>query len=90
MRISISIAIDIYIYIYVYVHSYICMYEAHHEIGAPPEPYHDPTLSFARESAETLVRSKQRDPNPKDNALMGKDTSTHKGFHSTFAALFSY
>ena len=35
-------------------------------------------------------RSKQRDPNPKDNSLIRKVTSTYKGFHSTFAALLSY
>ena len=35
------------------------------------------------------IRSNQRDPNPK-GTLIGKETSTHKGFHSTFAALFSY
>ena len=36
------------------------------------------------------VRSKQRDPNPKDNSLIRKETSTYKGFHSTFAAWSSY
>ena len=35
------------------------------------------------------IRSKQRDPNPKDNSLGWKDTSTRKAFHSTFAALLS-
>mmetsp|Transcript_65411 Transcript_65411/g.141318 ORF Transcript_65411/g.141318 Transcript_65411/m.141318 type:complete len:297 (+) Transcript_65411:92-982(+) len=30
---------------------------AHHEIGAPPEPYHDPTLSFARESVMSYASS---------------------------------
>ena len=35
------------------------------------------------------VRSKQRDPDPKDNYLIRKETSTYKGLHSTFAALFS-
>ena len=39
---------------------------------------------------QSFVRSKQRDPNPKGNSLVRKDTSTYKGFHSTFAALFSY
>ena len=24
--------------------------------------------------------------NPKDNSIIGKDTSTYKGFHATFAA----
>ena len=28
--------------------------------------------------------------NPKASSLTGKDTSASKGFHSTFAALFSY
>ena len=37
-----------------------------------------------------LVRSKQRDPNPKDSSLIGKETSTYKGFQSMFAALLSY
>ena len=36
------------------------------------------------------LRSKQRHPNPKDDSLIRKQTSTYKGFHSTFAALFSY
>ena len=35
------------------------------------------------------ARSKQRDPNPKDNSLIRKDTSTCKGFHFTFVALFT-
>ena len=35
-------------------------------------------------------RSKQRDPNPKDNSLIRKETSTYKGSHDTFAALLSY
>ena len=35
------------------------------------------------------IRSKQRDPNPKEYSLLRKDTSTCKGFHSTFAAWFS-
>ena len=39
--------------------------------------------------AGPLLRSNQRDPNPKDNSLIRKQTST-KGFHSTFAALLSY
>ena len=30
------------------------------------------------------IRSKQRDPNPKDTSLTRKDTSTYQGFHSTF------
>ena len=34
--------------------------------------------------------NKQRDPDPKDNSLVGKETSTCKGFHSAFAALLSY
>ena len=38
----------------------------------------------------SCFRGRQRDPNPKDNSLVGKETSTCKGFHSTFAALFSY
>ena len=36
------------------------------------------------------VRSKRRDPNPKDNSSIRKEASTYKGFHSTFAASFSY
>ena len=36
------------------------------------------------------IRSKERDPNSKDNSLIRKETSTHKGFRSTFVALFSY
>ena len=34
------------------------------------------------------IRSKQRDPNPKDDSSVRKEPSTHKGFHSAFAALF--
>ena len=34
--------------------------------------------------------SNDRDPNPRETSLIRKDTSTYKGFHSTFAALFSY
>ena len=34
--------------------------------------------------------SKQRDPNPEDNSLIRKDTSTYEGSHSTFAAVLSY
>lgn len=36
-----------------------------------------------------MIRSKQRDPNPKDNSLTRKETFTYKGFHDTVAALFS-
>ena len=36
------------------------------------------------------LQKQKKDPNPKDNSLIGKQTSTYKGFHSTFAALFSY
>ena len=32
---------------------------------------------------------KQRVPNPEDNSSIGKDTSTHEGPRSTFAASFS-
>ena len=31
----------------------------------------------------------KRDPDPKDDSLTKKETSTYKGLHSTFAALFS-
>ena len=43
-----------------------------------------------RASSLLRIRSKQRDPNPKGNSLVRKETSTYKGFHSMFAALFSY
>ena len=33
-----------------------------------------------------FITSKQRDPNPKDNSLIRKATSTYKGFHYTSAA----
>ena len=36
------------------------------------------------------IRSKQRDPNPKDDSLIRKETSTYEGFHSTVGALLSY
>ena len=36
------------------------------------------------------VESPQRGPNPKESSLIRKETSTYKGFHPTFAALFSY
>ena len=32
----------------------------------------------------------ERDPNPKDNSFITKETSTYERFQSTFAALFSY
>ena len=51
------------------------------------EPY-PPIPNHPAHAAE--IRSKQRDPKPKDNSLIRKEASTHKGFHSTFAALFSY
>ena len=38
----------------------------------------------------TTIRSKQRDPNPKDNSFTRKETSTRKGFLSTVAAWLSY
>ena len=44
----------------------------------------------ARDDERRGLRSKQRDPNPKDNSLIRKETSTYKGFHHTSAALFSY
>ena len=34
------------------------------------------------------IRSKQSDPSPKDNSLIRTNTSTYKGLHYTFAALF--
>ena len=36
------------------------------------------------------IRSERRDSNAKDNSLIRKEASTSKGFHSTFAAVFSY
>ena len=52
-------------------------------------------LCKPRSSANIIMmmhtfRGKQRDPNPKDNSLVRKETPTYKGFHSTLAALFSY
>ena len=46
--------------------------------------------TLAQPESGTFISSKHRDPNPKDNSLIRKDTSKYKGFHSTFAALFSY
>ena len=44
----------------------------------------------ATASAGTRSEATQRDPNPEDNdSLIRKDTSADKGFHSTFAALYS-
>ena len=37
-----------------------------------------------------LIRGSQRDPNPKDESLISKETSTYEGFHSMFAAIFSH
>ena len=51
----------------------------------PRAPAHNPT-SKRRQA----LRSKQRDPNPEDDFLIRRVTSTYKGFHSAFAALFSY
>ena len=66
------------IYIYIYIER-----ERERERERP--------LTFRKPSFEPLeIRSKQRDPNPKDNSLTGKETSTCKGCHSTFAASFSY
>ena len=36
-----------------------------------------------------LIRGKQRDPNPKYNSLIRKQSSTSEGLHSTLAALCS-
>ena len=36
------------------------------------------------------IGSRQRDPNPKDNSLIRKETPTYKGLYSTFAVSFSY
>ena len=49
----------------------------------------DGTVSVLAQEHVLVVRSKQRDPNPKDDSLIGKVTSTCKGFHYTFAALYS-
>ena len=56
----------------------------------PPAPRGRSRSSCATCAATPHLRSKQRDPNPKDNSLLRKETSTYKGFHSTSAALFSY
>ena len=84
----------IYIYIYIYTHTYtytcidVCtcidvQTYIHYEVPAEGS-------GRLGSGAAPQVRSKQRDPNPQDNSLIRKETSTNKGFRSTFAALFSY
>ena len=48
------------------------------------------TLPLRKNEARTPIRSKLRDPNPKDKSLIRTSMYTCNGFHSTFAALFSY
>ena len=72
--------IYIYIYIYIYIHTYIYIY-----ICGSRDP-----RAAKKKHAVDAVRSRQRDPTLQDDSLIRKETSTYKGFHSTFAALFSY
>ena len=43
-------------------------------------------VHFRMHFVTCIFRGKQRDPNPKDNSLLRKETSTCKGFQYTFAA----
>ena len=76
-----------YIYIYIYIYMYIYIYIYTHIIMYIYNSYFiNKTGRSGRKSSgrDTFFRSRQRDPNPKDNSLVGKETSTYKGFYSTF------
>ena len=47
-------------------------------------------IFFESWQPHAAIRSKHRDPNPNDNSLIRKETSTYKGFHSTFVALLCF
>ena len=82
-----------YYYYYSYYYHYYCIYiYIYIYMYAPPQPPSSPPRRSRSCAAPwwPAFRSNQRDPNPKDNSLIGKETSTYKGFHATFAALFAY
>ena len=65
----------VYIYIYIYIH-----------IRADCAPrgrglQRESSLSVGIQNSQRAIRSKQRDPDPKDNSLTRKVTSTYKEFH---------
>ena len=78
----------VYIYIYIYIHRYIYIYiyiyiDIHTYIRIC-------VLSAMVFDRGDDIGSEQRDPSPRDNSLTRKETSTCNGFHSAFAASFSY
>ena len=89
IHLIISLSIYIYIYIYMCTHIHIYIYIYIHILAAPLHGGRRLELRLDGDLERPLLRSKQRDPNPKDTSLIRKEPSTYKGFHSTFAALFS-
>ena len=94
---NIYISLSLYIYIYIHTHITYIHITAILAQGLSREPITTSSIVVLSHETATMlctgrpvIRSKQRDPNPKDNSFVRKDTSTCKGFHSTFAAFFSY
>ena len=86
-----SLSLSIYD-IYIYIHTYVSVSVFGVLVPRLPAGQAGITLltspvTYPLWSTRTCFRSKQRDPSPKDNSLTRKETSTCKGFHSTFAAL---
>ena len=94
------IYIYIYIYISVYIHIYIHNNSNHMQVLTLNHEHakrframkldNQTMQAYNRDSSfknRMAIRSKQRDPNPKEASLAGKETSTRKRLHSTFAAL---
>ena len=73
-------------YIYIYTHRYIYIYiYREREIHKYTQPCDSDAfmLWMAGRSLHLDLRSKQRDPNPKDNSLTRKQASTYKRFSYT-------
>ena len=71
----IYVYVCMYVYIYIYIYIYVCGNCAGRGDGG---------VGGRRGG------SKERDPNPTEDSWMRKETSTCKGYHSTFAAFISH
>ena len=84
--------LSLYYYYYYYDYNYILIY--YYEVAAGRAAAGRRLVRHCRAPLgdlplQPVLRRKRRDPIPKDNSLIRKETSSYKGFHSTFAALSS-
>ena len=82
-----------YIYIYIIIFSIIISILPNRLCLSRGPVLRHHTLVHRRPTHASMfprVRSKQRDPNPKDTSGVGKETSTYKGFHKKGNLYYRY